>query len=370
MWRWALAMILAGCSSMRAVNYSDGDTTAPGAGGTGISLWPGRVEYDPVSGFWGFATDGAGANPCEEYYSRLGVIWHSVTPIGWGGVAMVLTGYIISPTTGVRVASFQGADQLFYTLAGYPGVWAPWNGIGGTGNTYMFPETDGSIWVVYNSTAGTLDWQANPAAGGPPAAGVPQPGFAGAPPPLYALKHSRHDALEADQYDTGNPLWMAITATEVSSSVDGSNWTAAALHGIPIPGFTMEYSAHTRRWHTLDTTAGNLQHFFSEDNGVTWIAGTVIDATLAFSGGSKLASDRFGTLVCLAIDSVAVTAHVYASVDDGATWTEVAMPSTIALNGGAGSLAGYGGGRFMLVVEDGAAPATYYPFIGLASIDQ
>lgn len=368
MWRWMMATILTACSSARAVNYSDGDTTGIPTAGIAVGSLLQHVEYDPATGFWGFVTDGAGANVCEEIYSRGGIVWQNDAPIGWGGVNLLAAGYGINPVTGLRSASFQAADQLFYTLAGYPGLWAQWNGVGATGNTYSVHDTDaaGSLWVVYNATGATLDRQVSPIAGGPPVACATQPGFAGA---VITLKHSRHAALEVDQYDAGNPLWLAITATEVSTSVDGDNWLGAVPHGIPTPGYTVEYSAHSRRWHAVNVGAGALRHYYSDDDGANWNAGTVIDATLGVVQ-ARLASDRFGALVCVAIDAVTAEARVYATVDDGVTWREVAMPASIAGNGGDTPLAGFGGGRFMVVLDDGGAPAAYLPYYGLATIDQ
>ena len=365
-WRWAAALVLTACSSMRAVNYQDGDMSAVGTAGTGIAILLQYVEYDPVSGYWAFATGGAGANVCEEVYSHGGVIWEEDTPAGWGGLAMPVYGYSINPINGERAVSLGAADQLLYTTAGYPGLWAQWNGIGATGNTYAIIENSGTLWVVYNVTTGNLEFQSSPLAPGPPAAGATQPGFGGG---VVAIKHSRHAAAEVDPSDAGNLIWMAVTLTEVSTSADGDNWTPAVAHGIANAAHTVAYTASSRRWHLLDPSAGNLQHCYSDDNGVSWTAGTVID-TPANDVQARLASDRYGTLVCITIDSVTKEAHVYATVDDGETWVGVVMPASIASNGGTTPLAGFGDGRFMLVVEDGVDPATYYPYYGLATIDQ
>jgi len=364
-WRWAAALLLTACSSMRAVNYQDGDTSAVGTAGTGINILFNRIEYDPVSGYWAFPTSGGGAIVCEEIYSCGGVVWEEDTPAGWGGVALPAEAYSTNPMNAVRAVSFSTADQLFYTLAGYPGTWVVWDGVGATGNTYTLIENSGSRWVVYNLTNSTLDFQDSPAVGGPPAACATQPGFAG---DVTVIKYSRHDAAEVDPSDAGNPLWMAVTLTEVSTSVDGDNWTPAAVHGVP-GASTVAYTASSRRWHMIDPSAGNLQHYYSADNGVSWTAGTVIDAP-ANNVGARLASDRYGTLVCITIDSVTKEAQVYATVDDGETWREVAMPASVRNAGGNTPMAGFGDGRFMLVVEDGVDPATYYPYYGLATIDQ
>lgn len=345
-----------------ALNFFAGDTSTPGTFGAGISAKTSRIEYDPTTGYWTFPVDGDGAgNPPEEAYSKNGITWEKNAPAGWANATA--QGHSVNQTTGYRAVSIFGNDQLWRSVNTHAGTWILWNGIGATGKQYTLIGNDGARWVVYNSTDSTLMYTDDVTAT-PPAAGATQPGFAGA---VTFVDHSRHAAAEVDPSDPGNLVWLAITATEASRSADGNTWTAAAAHGIAAPAGSLAYTARSQLWHALDTTAGNLQLYTSDDNGDTWAGGTVIWAPANIMRAA-IASDRLGSLVVIATDTVTDETRAYASIDDGDTWTRIALPGDHFPGVPSWTrypLAGFGGGRFMLVAEDGAAPATYSPFYGL-----
>lgn len=359
---WGIALMLAACGSVRAINYLEADTAGMGlvGGGHGSN---GDAAYDPTTGFFGAATDGSGGGSANrEVYADGGMTWAQNTP--WGGAFDTQAiGYDIDPATGLRTAGFNAADSLFYTANTWPGAWFAWSGIGATGQTWTYPSSDGNgLWVAWNNTLGTM-WQTTDPTAVAIAVVTVDPGLASSP---FDIVHSRHQALAVDQYDTGNPFWIAVNATEITTSADGLTWTPSALHLVPVAD-GLCYTRSARRWHLFDGTAGNLQHVYSDDNGTTWVPGTVINAGLGLST-VRAATDDYNQIVIAVMD--AGTAYLYASLDDGDTWERVPMPGNWTTVASPVVQVAYGGGRFAVLGDNGAAPASYLHWYSIAASER
>jgi len=347
-WRWAIASLSISCASSHVANWEKTDTSVIDLV---TSAMPEVAAYDSAQDTW-WVVAAPGPVAAEELYSVGGLTnWAGAAAGPWAG--LVLPRDCDVDPAGVRaVTFFDAADLIYTTPAGYPGVYVLWAGLPGPGliwekvahdhiGLWVFADQNG---VLYNSTGPAV-------AVAPVAVG---PGFAAAIP--IALEHSRHAALDVWDQDPGNPVWLAMTATEISTSADGLSWTPAALHGIPTPARGLAYSKPTTKWGIIEGTAGNAQFHYSTDNGLTWTAGAVIDATFGAISNTHLQCDGFGHWVAVIADAV-ISPKIYASADDGDTWYEIHMPATWPPAAGAilNSIpTAYGGGRFMIFTGDNA----------------
>lgn len=356
-WRSTVSRLVNVISSLRTGNFFQADTT--GIDGVTAAV-PQSAYFDPSSEyFWVVAPGGGGG--CEDHWSQGGLVWNAAAPGGLWAALVLPRDCAIDVTTSARAVVFaDAADTIHGSAAFWPGIWGLWAGLPGPALTFELVEHDWigrfvfvtSLGAVYDSTD-----VLTPIA----VAGTP-PGFAAALP--SAIIHTHHAALDVWDRDTGNPLWMIVTPTEVSTAADGQNWTAAALHNVTaLTPRTLAYSKTSRKFGVIQGTAGNARFWESVDNGATWGAGTVIDSAYgALAQGSSLTCDGGGHWVAMLVDGIA-DARIYVSVDDGTTWErvypEASWPVPLAAATFAFSTAVYGQGRFQIYTADGAALTTF-----------
>jgi hypothetical protein len=305
--------------------------------------------------------DGTGALLFQERISRggrlyvagAGGVFATTAPriaVDGAGVRAVVTGTAV----GVNVEPYSStayAGFVTWVGASPAGTWADidYGGIGANARWIMGDGAHGGgAGAVTRSPAPAQPWTA-PFTDAAFAAGI------------TCLAYSHHYAGDLYPDDPGNDMWVAMTAAETSASVDGTGntWVAAAAHGLGATPVDLGYSRLSGEFLAVDLTCGISR----STDGIAWTryaagaAGApwavIVNATTA-----RIATDGYGHWYCLLVDSVANTAEIHASWDDGATWHEV-WPDVI-LAGITDGCLWYGLGQFHVVLTDGAGAGLIY----------
>lgn len=340
---WAAALLLTSCGSLRTVNWLETDVT-------GLAAATGRVDvgsYDPARDtHWVLADD----NPAliEQYEALGGLIWAPVVPAlfaGWQALDCDTS------DTGDRVAVFAGGNDRVYADTVAAPAWALWAGGFPAATQYNRVHHDqAGRWtfadsnsVLYTSTAPAVVI----------AAMTTPPGFAAAAP--ITIRHSHHPAALIHPSDPGNPVWMVLTPTEISTSANGVDWTAAAAHGIAAPATnrnSLAYSAYGAKW-IVGTLVAGTPLVVSTDNGTSWAAGPTLGST-GVPANIEITCDNFGHWVIVTTNATPLT-EVWASVDNGITWSQIHQPTALQQF----HALWFGGGRFNLATSDAVGVGTY-----------
>ena len=102
-------------------------------------------------------------------------------------------------------------------------------------------------------------------------------------------------------------------AAVIHRTVDGTVWTAPAMPSND-PWLSMAYNGSR-----IVCVASNGKTAKSDDNGVTWTAGGLVP------GGSTYGRCAYGNGAFVVCNAAGATDTVYYSLDDGASWTAVAI---------------------------------------------
>jgi hypothetical protein len=140
--------------------------------------------------------------------------------------------------------------------------------------------------------------------------------------------HTCHPSGALGQDDSGNPYWLAITATHTVLSQDGSTWDEYT-HGLSVGGGAFNarsaaYSKTSRRWIVPEagTAFGNIA--ISEDNGKTWSTTTNAlphDLSTLAAMRPCIASNGYGIFIVWLRDQA--NRKMWVSVDEGETWAGI-----------------------------------------------
>jgi hypothetical protein len=276
-----------------------------------------------------------------------------------GGGSTLPTGIATDVSGGVGVTMANPADRVY--LSGAPGgAWiGPWPFLAAPGLAWDGIACDQDLsggaetWVI-NNTISSAPHRAIGAGNNFIISGV-VPGFA---PAAGLVRHTHHLAGDLYSGDVGNSRFAIATATQWSTSTDGDIWTAAALHGLAAAPLDLAYSKFGMRWGKILASGGAANKFaYSDDNGANWttIAGPGTVFNLGAGGSyAKLACDGYGTWMTAMASGGIGTVGIYASVDNGLTWSRIYSQET---GGSAPSPVGcalwYGNGAFHLMTNNG-----------------
>lgn len=347
--RWAALLKAREAESIRVLNFFQADTWAAGGGinqGRGDGLW------DPITDTHIYTSlTGAGGN----------LEWNSVG--GFNFVAGVAAPGVVGGAPRIAHDNAGNFGQTMNVAAGLGvyhsvglGAWAipaPWNVAMQWAHIY---HDHIGLWVVGDDATNIINVSTGPAVA--LAAPAVPPGWAG-PFGFRAIRHSHHAAGMLAPDDTGNPIWIAFTSTQYSTSVDGQNWTAAAAITATTPPMRVAYSAVEERWVSVNH-AGWAE--YTDNNGSSW---TLVNYPQTLSPGVTqvdISGDGYGEFVVVETDGTNVL--ILASYDNAETWHVVYLFSTPTVINVA---TWYGGGRFIVLVDDGNAvgPANYEVFLSL-----
>jgi hypothetical protein len=131
--------------------------------------------------------------------------------------------------------------------------------------------------------------------------------------------------MEHNKLSSGSPKYVAMTTSEVAHSSDGITWSVAS-HGLTSNPRALAYShgyaeAPDERWVAMLENGTDVA--YSDDQGATW---TQLTSVLSGWGGgtfkkASIASDGFGVFVATLASSTGNM--MWASIDNGETWTRV-----------------------------------------------
>lgn len=337
-----------GVASMRLLNWIETDVAA-------IADTGGPIDgiHDPITGSE-VIVDFTGVAAFEDNTAPGGMVW--AAGAGGAGMSGVQPRLAVDQAGNVAFVNSQACPPAALAVAYSPtplGGWVAWPGGGAPAGTWCLIEHDWlGRWVI-SGTLGTMLTSTAPAVAF--GALATAPGWIAAT--IVGLKHSHHPAAKVWPADPGNQHWVALTPTQRSTSLDGTNWTAAAAHGLGGIPWDLAYSAFGAKWICPVFNAGVLIGMgVSTDNGATWALGAAPATALAgpLTQG-RIACDGFGDWMMALGDGAAV--ELWASWDNGGTWHEAYPPTTPIPNNFA---LWYGGGRFHLMCNDAGANWTGY----------
>lgn len=379
-WRWAAAALLAGCSSMRLLNWQEGDATVLATEGVGAGM------YEPVAGAHTYdyiAVGGAGGK-LESIGMRAAQLWSvGFSPVGGGAYESTVGGGCRSAhdalgNRAIASALGGGAAVVFHSAAwaawdatwggaGFPGAWTPsdidHDHLGGTG-----------VWIVSDpNVAGPGELWVSPAPGVPWANPVATPGFGGGQGPSL-VRHTHHAAGMLYPDDPGNLCWVALSPLHRSYSLDGWNWVPAAGHPWAAVPYDLAYSHLGTQWIGVLLDGGpNGYLVYSDDNfsnatksAAFGAAGCPVDTQINNPTFAKIATDGFGDWLLGIIDCTSGDFELHASWDNGVSWDQVYLPSVPTITANSSMDMWYGGGRFVLWLDDPVGPSRQV-FISLRS---
>jgi len=320
--------------------------------------WEGALSATTIAQYaWGMGYQVAGNH--EECQAANGWVWRQIFP---GGVipGAVFPASIASHINGDRGMVGSGIVDAVYASPAPLAAWQAWGFGAALGLTWTQMECDkipaGDTWVIYDNNSAAPHIALGHLLPFAPVAAPP--GFAVSP---CTLRHSHHQAGDVYDSDAGNSVWMALTATEISTSADGDTWLPAALHGLSAAPMidALAYSKAGSRWVTvLNKAAATIA--YSDDNGLSWAEVTLknplgIDVTLG-GGSARIACDGYGHWIVAYCDTAGANAvQLEASADNGETWHLIYPEEQTALAPLWPHLAlAYGGGRFYFLSADGA----------------
>jgi hypothetical protein len=250
---------------------------------------------------------------------------------------------------GNRVVIMGGNDGVY--LSGTIGTWAQWPpGFAVSPLVYSKVAYGHSGWVFFTST-GLAYYAANTSSQIIGAAS--DPGFGTA---ITQVAHSKHPTGLLWPDDAGNLIYMAVSSTKVSTTINGSNWISSWLHGAPSAPMDLGYSAYGTRWIMPLTrvTPGTMSLSVSDDNGTSWITFPDVVPTQHECITARIASDGFGNwVIAVTNEDADPTLEHFASFDNGESWHRIYVnPEHYRFNFDLW----YGGGRFHLATSDDADP--------------
>jgi hypothetical protein len=334
-----------GAASMRLLNWIEIDATA-------IADTGGPMDgvHDPITGS-DVTVDFTGAAAFEDNVAPGGMIWAA----GAGGAGMSGANARIACDHLGNIAFVNdilcppGLLAVAYSPTPLGG-WVAWPGGGAPAGQWSIIEHDHlGRWVIGDYTALAVHLLTSTAPANAFGACAAAPGFIAGQGPS-CLKHSHHPAGSVWPADPGNQAWIALSLTEQSRSANGTNWTAAAVHAMGSLPVDLAYSRFGTTWITILL---NGQIGTSTDNGATWtVTNPLAASALGALTGARIACDGYGDWVIAMTDGAGGAVEVWASWDNGASWSMVFLtsaphPNDIAL--------WYGGGRFHLMSTDAAA---------------
>ncbi len=308
----------------------------------------------------------------KEIISYGGLVW---TLASTGGLPAGDINDFVANQDRYRVALINAADSVYFSVN--VGAWANWTGGYATpGNTYDRVENrwdpSGSGYA-FSDTSALMYYSLVPV--NPITGAAADPGFS--TPPVVDIHHSHHYAGLLWPDDAGNSIWMVMTTDELSTSLNGTNWTSAAIHGMDLYGAphtapcAFGYSAYGTKWIAIigRNTAGKGTIAYSENNGGSWIrVDDAIPSNIRIDTAT-IDCDLFGNWVVSIADLTAEETQYYGSFDNGETWyrlwpESVYFPAPyIGGSGGFMPLYGplhyvwYGGGRFHIASSENNDPS-------------
>lgn len=344
--RWAQAERLKSLALMRLSNIFPGDMSAVAANGG-----KGNGVFSP-DGYHDVVTNGGAASAIEVYSSKGGVVFDdSTAPVDTASISAAIASdglverAIAGGATGVWRSSFRGAWS-------HGATWAD-------AIAWQFIEHDHvGLWLVARDRT-TPDHDLIKISDGPAtawSAPATPPGWA-ALENILAVAHSHHPSGMVYDQDPGNPLWVVMGNTQVSTSSDGDVWTAASAHGLgtAVPS-KIAYSAAGTMWISALIDGGVPKIARSQD-GVTWTASSPFVGTALTVTDIDIASDGFGDWLVAMGDGSSV--EFWGSVDNGETWFQIwpmqdttATPTRIKV--------WFGGGRFHVDITDGSSAFDHF----------
>ncbi len=311
---------------LRLVNWTETDS----AGLAAMDGGPGEGLYDPVSGHHTTIHDD-GANT-EQPIADVGG-WH------WTLSGAPPTGrrYTIDHDgAGSMAADGAAGGPAYCDVAG--GGWlvpVAWIAAGQHG---IIRHDRAGLWLVGKNitTSNLVEILRSTGPLVAFAAPATPPGFIGGGT-LYCLEHS---------HDAGNPLWVALTGNQCSTSVDGNTWKEAAAHGLSKAPLSLAYSQFGATW-IAALKDGSIA---TSTDGVTWTKSTPFITGLAGALNAHIATGGLGDWVIVLANAGGL--EIWVSADNGVTWTEAWLPyyapphDHVAL--------WYGQGRFNMLLDDGS----------------
>lgn len=330
-----------GAASLRVMNWLSTSTAALVAGG--VSGGAGEGCYDAAADTHDVIDDDGFA--FEESSSLGGLIYAVGTPpISAPGTSPTIA------ADGVGNRGVAGdAVGLFYSAA--RGAWAipgPWTEAGPWG----FIRHGNGLWLIAKD-AGTPALGKIKVSTGPAVAFVDPttvPAWGGGAV-IYCVEHSHHPAAKLYPADPGNQYWVALTATQRSRSADGDIWSAPAAHGMSGAPWGLAYSAFGTKWIAI-LSDGTISY---STTGLAWAGASPLTSSLGALTEARIACDGYGDWVIALSDGSGIEVHV--SSDNGVTWRRVHLP--VVPPPGHLKL-WYGGGRFHLFADSGAATFAAY----------
>lgn len=352
---------------MRMLNFQEADVSVLIGGDYG----PGNGMYEPVAGvhIYDFANALVGPGQPNEVLSLDGgLIWA-------GGVSPAGITYDLTPGGGCRSAHDNTGNRTIvnrlapanHAIAHSP-AWGAWDMTwGATAIPAMTPSAiahdHSGLWVIADGTVGGPgELKVSPGPGVALINPTVTPGFGGGSGPSV-IGHTHHPAGHVYPDDPGNMCFVALNFLERSYSLDGQTWIAANPHGWAATPIDLAYSAHGTRWIATLTDGANAFIATSDDNFVSagkslalGVAGCPITSGIVNPAYFKIASDGFGDWVVGIMDPAGGDFELHVSWDNGDTWTRAYLPTAPVVTANSAMDIWYGGGRFVLWLDDPVAP--------------
>jgi hypothetical protein len=323
------------------LNWFATDTSTAPTADTGGPL---DGVHDPVTGNE-VIVDFTGAGLFEDNVAPGGMVWaHGPGGAMGGNIPRLAVDHLGNV---VCVPQESSSHNVFFSPTPL-GTWVDWTAGLPAGSWVRVAHDWLGRWVIGSATGDILQ---STGPGVAFAVVTVDPSF---PNAIYCLRHSHHPAELLSPDDPGNQSWVALSPTRASRSADGMTWTAAALHDLSGYPRDIAYSALGTKWIAplvapADPGGAFIGLGVSDDNGETWAEVTPFATALGASSitDARIACDGHGGWVVALTDGTGV--ELWASHDNGVTWTQAYLPSAphpdqLAL--------WYGGGRFHLMTTD------------------
>lgn len=273
----------------------------------------------------------------KEIVAKHGVDWN--TPTSEVLISSVTSAPISVDADGddaanrVAVAHWSGAtDQVVYATD-YTSNWGAitWSG-GAPGHEWYGVACDrdtagngAAHWCIcgFGSTDMQI-WSSTDGVTFADETGFPSSGSA-----LRGVYHSCHPAGALGPDDAGNPVWLTNNSVDqIYYSTNHTSWSTGALlsaYDLSSPR-ALAYSRPQRRWVAAHSGTSFGAISYSDDNGVTWTTNTSalpIHPDMAkATTQARIAGDGYGTFVVTRnVQPDETGSHMWASVDDGVTWS-------------------------------------------------